>query len=94
MTTTTEPDSYKNYKYTDPKYYRFYNKQLWDEKLGVITPCERCGRGVGLGHMRRHHKKTLICSRVMNENETKLTHPHNERIKVLEQLIKELQGKV
>ena len=53
--TTTEPDSYKNYKYTDPKYYRLYNKQLWDEKLGVSSPCERCGRCVRLGHMRRHH---------------------------------------
>jgi hypothetical protein len=29
----------------------------------------------------------------MNENEIKLTHPHSERIKALEQMVKELQGK-
>ena len=92
MTTTTEPDSYKNYKYTEKEYYRLYNKQLWDEKLGVSSPCERCGRCVRLGHMRRHHK-TNVCSRVSNENEIKLTHPHSERLKALEHMVKELQGK-
>ena len=90
--TTTEPDSYKNYKYTDPKYYRVYNKQLWDEKLGVSSPCERCGRCVRLGHMRRHHK-TNVCARLSNENEIKLAHPHCVRLNALEHQVKELQGK-
>jgi len=89
--TSTEPDSYKNYKCTDKKYYRMYSKQLWDEKLGISTPCERCGRCVRLGHMGRHHK-TFICLRKMNENETTLK--HNERLAALEVIVKDLQDKV
>ena len=92
MTTTTEPDSYKNYKYTDPKYYRLYNKQLWDEKLGVSSPCERCGRCVRLGHMRRHHG-TVICKKLTEENDIKIPVPHSERLKALEEIVKDLQSK-
>ena len=94
MTTTTEPDSYKNYKYTDREYYRLYNRQIWEERTGVSTPCANCGRCVRLGHMKRHHK-TLICSKGMVQNETKPTQTtHCERIDALEQMVKELQGKV
>ena len=93
MTTTTEPDSYKNYKWTDKAYFRMYSKQLWDEKLGISTPCERCGRCVRLGHMARHHK-TFICVRLMNQNETQLKQPHAERITALEVIVKELQDKI
>ena len=92
MTTTTEPDSYKNYKCTDPKYYRLYNKQLWNEKLGVSSPCERCGRCVRLGHMRRH-QGTVICKRLTEENDIQIPVPHAERIKVLEEIVKDLQSK-
>ena len=91
--TSTEPDTYKNYKSTDKEYYRLYNKKLWDEKLGVPVACDLCGEFVQFGGLRRH-KRTSICERVRCNGDSKLIKTNSEIIKELEIMIKELQSKV
>jgi hypothetical protein len=95
MTSTPPPpvDSYKNYKSRDKEYNRLYNKQLWEEKLGIKTPCERCGKVVNVGGMMKHHR-TAICERTRINGENKLKNTHSDRIKVLEDLVLQLQGKI
>ena len=93
MTSTPPVDSYKNYKSTDKEYNRLYNKQLWEEKLGIKTPCDRCGKVVLCGGMMKH-QRTGICERTRINGENKLKNTHSDRIKVLEALVLQLQGKI
>ena len=57
----------KNYTYKDKEYYKFYNRQLYEQKNGKVCKRDICGSIIKFCHLKRH-QQTYKCQKNKNTN--------------------------
>jgi polyphosphate kinase 2 (PPK2 family) len=75
----------KNYTWKDKEYYKLYQRELYQRRLGVKCICENCGRQTTNKNLKKH-QTTMKCMNSIKPGEPTF----KERVEKMEQFEKML----